>query len=226
MPAKTPEPDPRGLLAERVAEGWLSPLDARWLGAWLDRLAPAALTPTPARFLHGDTQATNLMVTVDPLRYQAVIDWGSAALGDPVFRRSLSNTLVYVAIVLPVSVGLGLLVAILVHGRKRSRSFYEVVYFLPITATIVAMAVVWQIVLHPTLGPVNSILRRLGFDPVTFLSDPSLALPTLALIGIWQLPLHFLWAVFHILVITPQAFIFMMLTIVYLSQAHDKGDAH
>ena len=48
----------------------------------------------------------------------------------------------------------------------------------------------------------------------------------IALIGVYQLPLHFLWAVFHILVITLQAFIFMMLTIVYLSQAHDKGDAH
>jgi F-type H+-transporting ATPase subunit a len=48
----------------------------------------------------------------------------------------------------------------------------------------------------------------------------------IALIGVYQLPLHFLWAVFHILVITLQAFIFMMLTIVYLSQAHDKGEAH
>ena len=38
--------------------------------------------------------------------------------------------------------------------------------------------------------------------------------------------LHFVWAVFHILVITLQAFIFMMLTIVYLSQAHDTGEAH
>jgi F-type H+-transporting ATPase subunit a len=45
----------------------------------------------------------------------------------------------------------------------------------------------------------------------------------IALIGIWQLPLHFGWAVFHILVVTLQAFIFMMLTIVYLSQAHDTG---
>ena len=48
----------------------------------------------------------------------------------------------------------------------------------------------------------------------------------IALIGVYQLPLHFLWAVFHILVITLQAFIFMMLTIVYLSQAHDTGEAH
>jgi F-type H+-transporting ATPase subunit a len=45
----------------------------------------------------------------------------------------------------------------------------------------------------------------------------------IALIGWGQLPLHFGWAVFHILVITLQAFIFMMLTIVYLSQAHDTG---
>jgi F-type H+-transporting ATPase subunit a len=48
----------------------------------------------------------------------------------------------------------------------------------------------------------------------------------IALLGLWQLPLHFGWAVFHILVITLQAFIFMMLTIVYLSQAHDTGEAH
>jgi len=43
----------------------------------------------------------------------------------------------------------------------------------------------------------------------------------IALLGLWQLPLHFGWAVFHILVITLQAYIFMMLTIVYLSQAHE-----
>ncbi|MEX2126429.1 MAG: F0F1 ATP synthase subunit A [Woeseia sp.] len=44
----------------------------------------------------------------------------------------------------------------------------------------------------------------------------------IAILGIWQLPLHFLWAVFHVLIITLQAFIFMMLTIVYLSLASEK----
>ena len=43
----------------------------------------------------------------------------------------------------------------------------------------------------------------------------------IALIGWYQLPLHFGWALFHVLVITLQAFIFMMLTIVYLAQAHE-----
>jgi F-type H+-transporting ATPase subunit a len=46
----------------------------------------------------------------------------------------------------------------------------------------------------------------------------------IALLGLYQLPLHFAWAVFHILVITLQAYIFMMLTIVYLNQAHDTGE--
>jgi F-type H+-transporting ATPase subunit a len=43
----------------------------------------------------------------------------------------------------------------------------------------------------------------------------------IALLGIWQLPLHFAWAVFHLLIVLLQAFIFMMLTIVYLAQAHE-----
>ena len=44
----------------------------------------------------------------------------------------------------------------------------------------------------------------------------------IALLGIWQLPLHLGWAIFHILIITLQAFIFMMLTIVYLSLASES----
>ena len=44
----------------------------------------------------------------------------------------------------------------------------------------------------------------------------------IALLGIWQLPLHFGWAIFHLLIVTLQAFIFMMLTIVYLSLASEE----
>ena len=44
----------------------------------------------------------------------------------------------------------------------------------------------------------------------------------IALLGLWQLPLHFGWAVFHILIITLQAFIFMMLTVVYLTLASEE----
>jgi len=109
------------------------------------------------------------------------------AMTDPAFRRALWNTFVYVAIVLPLAVGLGLLVAILIHGRKRTRSFYEVVYFLPVTSTLIAMATVWTFVLHPKLGPVNALLDAVGIERQAFLSDPRLVLPTLAVIGVWHL---------------------------------------
>src|SRR4029079_19373339 len=109
------------------------------------------------------------------------------ALADPVFRRTLYNTFVSVAIVLPVAVGLGLLIAVLLHRRRRTRTFYEVIYFLPVTSTLIAMATVWQFILHPKLGPVNGVLRALGFAEMPFLSEPKLVLPTLAAIGIWQL---------------------------------------
>ncbi len=111
----------------------------------------------------------------------------SHALKDEHFRSSLLHTLIYAAIVVPGSVGLGLLFAILVHGRKESRTFYEVIFFLPVTATLVAMAAVWKFLLHPTLGPVNAVISAIGFEPISFLSEPAYALPTIAVIGIWQL---------------------------------------
>ena len=116
------------------------------------------------------------------------LDNFAAALDDPVFRRSLVNTFLYVAIVVPGSVAFGLLLAILVHGRgPQPRPSTRSSIFLPVTATLIAMASVWKFLLHPTLGPVNAVLVMLGFQPVNFLSDPACALPTLAVIGIWQL---------------------------------------
>lgn len=110
----------------------------------------------------------------------------SDAFSDPVFIRATVNTLLYAAIVIPFGVVLALGVALLVHGTGRSRPFWEVAYFLPVTATLVAMATVWQFLLHPSLGPVNAAIRWLGFEPVYFLSNPSLLIPTMAFMGIWQ----------------------------------------
>ncbi len=107
--------------------------------------------------------------------------------GDGGARRALVNTLIYVGIVMPVSVGLGLSIAMLVHRRGRSRRFYEIVFFLPVTSTMVAMAVVWQYLLHGRIGPINAILSGLGIDRIDFLTDPEIALYSIAAIGVWQL---------------------------------------
>jgi len=83
---------------------------------------------------------------------------------------------------------------------------------------------------HPLAIPFNLILEGVALvaKPISLslrlfgnLYAGELIFMLIALLGVWQLPLHFLWAVFHILIIVLQAFIFMMLTIVYLSLAHE-----
>ena len=49
------------------------------------------------------------------------------------------------------------------------------------------MATVWQFLLHPKLGPINSMLNWVGISPQNFLGDPTLMIATLAGIGVWQL---------------------------------------
>lgn len=76
-------PDPRPWPGELAAEGHFSDAEARWFSRWLEKLAPAALAPIRRRFLHGDSQATNVMVRSGSLDYLAVLDWGGSGWGDP-----------------------------------------------------------------------------------------------------------------------------------------------
>lgn len=111
-------------------------------------------------------------------------------LTDPIGRRAISNTLLYVAIVIPFSMGFGLLVALGLHRMAlwapRLSNALRAAYFLPVAATLVAMAVAWQMVLHPSLGLMNAFLRGIGFAGQNWLSDQDLVLYSLAAIGIWQ----------------------------------------
>lgn len=76
-------PDPRPWPVEMATEGYFTTVESDWLTGWLELLAPVALAPVRRRFLHGDTQATNVMVGAESLEYAAVLDWGNAGWGDP-----------------------------------------------------------------------------------------------------------------------------------------------
>lgn len=100
---------------------------------------------------------------------------------------TLLQTLKYALMVVPGSVLLGLSLALLVQSVQHGRKIYQVLFFLPVTATLVAMATVWKYLLHGTIGPVNFLLQSFGFSSVEFFGDPDLVLFSLSLIGIWQL---------------------------------------
>jgi multiple sugar transport system permease protein len=107
-------------------------------------------------------------------------------LADPVFRASLANTVAYVLTVVPSTVILGLLIALLIESGKTLRFFYRAVHFLPFMATLAAMAIAWEALLHPTIGLVNQALAALGLPTANWLRNERTVLPVLAVIGIWQ----------------------------------------
>ncbi|WP_342740926.1 sugar ABC transporter permease [Bradyrhizobium sp. B117] len=107
-------------------------------------------------------------------------------VADQVFRTSLLNTVVYVMIVVPSTVVLGLIIALLIESRRSCRAFYRAIHFLPFMATLGAMAIAWEALLHPTIGLVNQTLAAIGLPTVNWLRDENTALPVLAMIGIWQ----------------------------------------
>ncbi|MEM8553027.1 MAG: sugar ABC transporter permease, partial [Pseudomonadota bacterium] len=106
---------------------------------------------------------------------------------DRSIARSLSNTLIFVAVVAPLSIFGALWIAILVSSVGSAGRLFQTIFVLPVTATLVAMATAWEVVLHPTFGVFNAFLSAIGISPQRFLSDPDLALGTLAAIAVWKL---------------------------------------
>lgn len=110
----------------------------------------------------------------------------SELLDDRGFRRSFLNTIIYVGLVAPLSVGLGLALALLIEAGARGRVFFRAVFFLPVVSLTVAMAAAWQYLLHPTIGPVNTLLRAIGITGPAWLSSSDTVLLSLAAIGVWE----------------------------------------
>jgi multiple sugar transport system permease protein len=106
---------------------------------------------------------------------------------DPLIWTTLLNTALYVAFSLPAGLALGLGIAMALHQPWfRGRNWAQGLYFLPNVTSMVAVAFVWEWLLNPEFGIANAALRRAGLPPQTFLSDPSLAMPTVAGIGVWH----------------------------------------
>ena len=105
---------------------------------------------------------------------------------DRAFLGAFRNTAVYVALVAPASVLIGLVLALLIEAEVGGRTFFRSVYFLPVVSLTVAMASVWQYLMHPSFGPMTLILQAIGLPSVNWLGSSDNVLIALALIGIWQ----------------------------------------
>ncbi|ASW54976.1 carbohydrate ABC transporter permease [Plantactinospora sp. KBS50] len=106
---------------------------------------------------------------------------------DDLFRRSSVNTLVFVVFGVPLTMVLALGAASALNsGLVRFRALFRVGFYLPVVTSIVAIAVVWRFLLDPEIGLVNNLLRLVGIDGPSWLSDTALALPSLIAMAAWR----------------------------------------
>lgn len=117
------------------------------------------------------------------------IDNYARALGNPIFRRAVLNTLVYALVTVPGQMIIGLIVAVLLNQDIRSRSFFRVVYYLPVITSWVIVSLLFEYMFSGQAGLVNYILRDvLHVIPqnILWLADPVLAFVPIHLLGIWK----------------------------------------
>ena len=107
--------------------------------------------------------------------------------GDASFRIALTNTLYYAALHIPLTLVVSLGLALLLNNKLRGVAFFRTAAFFPYITSIVAIAVVWNLLFSPEYGPVNEILRAIGISsPPGWLTSSEWAMPAVVIISTWR----------------------------------------
>lgn len=117
------------------------------------------------------------------------LDNYARALGDPIFRRAVLNTVAYALITVPGQILLALVIAILLNQQIRGRTFFRVAYYLPVITSWVIVTLIFEYLFNGQAGLVNYVLRdvlHLVDERIQWLADPILVMVPLNLLGIWK----------------------------------------
>jgi multiple sugar transport system permease protein len=103
------------------------------------------------------------------------------------FWHALGNTLYFVVVGVPLSIGVSLGAALFLNSPlARMKGFFRTALFTPVVTTLVAVAVIWRYLLSTRYGLINYALGRLGIAPVDWLGDPHWAMPAIILFAVWK----------------------------------------
>lgn len=108
-------------------------------------------------------------------------------LSDPIFVKSILNTLFYVVFGVPLVIIFSLGIALLINfGKARIFKLFRVVFYMPSITNVVAVAVVWGYLYNPQLGLFNYILKLMHLPAVPWLQDPIMAKVSLIALALWR----------------------------------------
>lgn len=104
---------------------------------------------------------------------------------DSTFMTSLFNTFAIAVpnVILRISIALGLAVAL--NSKIAFRTFYRVVFFLPVVTMPVAIATIWKWIFDPAYGPVNGMLAQFGIDGPSWLFNQGSAIVAVVVVLLW-----------------------------------------
>jgi ABC-type sugar transport system permease subunit len=115
-------------------------------------------------------------------------------LTDPIFWKAVTNTLYYVALWVPLTMALGLFLAVIVNQRLRGQTFFRAAFYFPTLASSAAITVVWIFLLQPdglfngirgAIG-LNPLFEALGFDPNhNWLGNSRTAMNSVIALNVW-----------------------------------------
>ena len=100
--------------------------------------------------------------------------------------HSLFVTMYYLVGTIPITMALGLALALALNRNFRGVTFFRLVYYSPVVASAVAVAVVWLWMYDPINGIINYLLLKIGLPPQRWLSSPTTAMPSLIIMDVWK----------------------------------------
>ena len=107
-------------------------------------------------------------------------------LRDDVFRKAVWQTVYFVAVSVPVSMALGLFLAVLLNRAMPFRDFLRTVIFTPYVMPIVSTALIFGFIYHPDVGVLNAALNAVGLPKVNWLNSPQAIMPAIIIYSVWQ----------------------------------------
>jgi multiple sugar transport system permease protein len=112
----------------------------------------------------------------------------SRLIDDDRFHQAVVNTLYYVAGSVPLTMGIGLLVALLLNTKIRARGVFRAMFYLPVLTPLVIASIIWKWVYNGDYGLLNYYLIQLNLidEPLLWLSDKNLAMPAVIITSVWK----------------------------------------
>ena len=107
-------------------------------------------------------------------------------LADPLFFKSVGNTLRFLLIQIPLQIVVALSFALLLNSQIRFRSLFRTIYFLPVVVSGVVVTILWQQLYSFDSGLLNRLLTDFGVSKIPWLVDPDVAMPSIALMSTWK----------------------------------------